>query len=77
LKRELQHIAEVSSNHQLIQERIYGSPGDKVRIVSGPLCGTRGVVLALKPKKRNLVLEISFLGVRVEVEVEEHQVEKE
>jgi transcription antitermination factor NusG len=77
LKRELQHIAEVSSNHQMIQERIYGSPGEKVRIVSGPLSGTRGIVRSLKPKKRILVLEVSFLGVRVEVEVEEHQVEKE
>ncbi len=77
LKRELEYIAEVSSKHELIQESVYGSPGDKVRIVSGPLCGTQGVIRALKPKKRILVLEISFLSVRLEVEVEEHRVQKE
>lgn len=77
LKRELQHIADIASKHELIQESVYGSPGDKVRIIAGPLTGTAGVILNLKPKKRILVLEISFLSVRVEVEVEEHQVQKE
>jgi transcriptional antiterminator RfaH len=77
LKQELLQIAEITSSHELIQERIYGSPGDRVRIISGPLCGSQGIVRSLKPRKRILVLEISFLGTRLEVEVEEHQVEKE
>jgi transcriptional antiterminator RfaH len=77
LKQELEHIAEIAGNHQLIQQSVYGSPGDTVRIISGPLCGSAGVVVALKPKKRIVVLEIRFLGVKLEVEVEEHQVEKE
>ncbi len=77
LKQELLQIAEITASHELIQERIYGSPGDRVRIISGPLCGSQGVVRSLKPRKRILVLEISFLGTRLEVEVEEHQVEKE
>ena len=76
LDRELRHIAEIATNHQLIQESVYGSPGDRVRIVSGPLCGSQALIVALKPKKRVLVLEISFLGVRLEVEVDEHHVEK-
>lgn len=77
LRKELEHIARIVGDHELIQERVYGSPGDHVRIISGPLCGSQGVVLALKPKKRVLVLEVSFLGARLEVEVEEHQVKKE
>jgi len=77
LRDELRRIAEVTSKHELIQECVYGSPGDVVRIVAGPLTGLQGTVMALKPKKRLLVLEIRFLSARMEVEVEEHQVQKE
>jgi len=77
LRAELGRIAAVTSKHDLIQERVYGSPGDTVRIVSGPLSGLQGTVLSLKPKKRVLVLEVSFLNARLEVEVEEHQIQKE
>lgn len=77
LKRELSRIADLVEHHELIQERLYGSPGDRVRIIAGPLSGSQATVVALKPRKRVIVLEVSFLGVRLEVEVEEHQVEKE
>jgi len=77
LRDELVRVAELVEHHELIQERLYGSPGDTVRIIAGPLSGSQGTVVALKPRKRLIVLEVSFLGARLEVEVEEHQVEKD
>jgi transcription antitermination factor NusG len=77
LRGELAQVAAIAGNHEIIQECVYGSPGETVKIVSGPLCGSTGVVVALRPKKRTLLLEVSFLGARLEVEIEEHRVRKE
>lgn len=74
LLEELHEISEVVSSRRLIQERVFGKPGDIVRVVGGPFKGTEGVLRRLNPEKRILVLEISFLGTRVEVDVEEHMV---
>jgi len=76
LKQELLGIAEFLRDHQLVQERLYGSPGDPVRIVAGPLSGSDAVIVGLDPKRRRLTLEVSFLGARVDVEVADHLVQK-
>ncbi len=76
LKQELSAIAEFLLDHELIQERLFGKLGDVVQIVAGPLTGTEGVIVGLKPNKKKMVLEISFLNVRMEVEVEQHVVKK-
>jgi transcription antitermination factor NusG len=76
LRRELLGIAEFLASHRLVQERVYGKPGDTVRIAGGLFAGQVGVIRLLKPRERKIVLEIKFLGVRLEVDVEEHLIER-
>jgi transcriptional antiterminator RfaH len=75
-QEELATVAAFLSNHQLIQERVFGEVGDTVRIVAGPFRDREGVILELKPEKRKVILEIGFLNARLEVEMEEHLVRK-
>jgi transcription antitermination factor NusG len=76
LSEELARIADLIQNHQLVQEKIYGQPGERVVIKSGSFAGHEGIILDLKPNKKMLVVEVSFLKCRLEVEIEEHLVEK-
>ena len=76
LRRELTRVAQLLQSHQIIQERIYGRRGDTVRIKAGSFAGQEGVITGMKPNKRMLVLEISFLHCKIEIEIEEHLVEK-
>lgn len=76
LRHELGEIAAFIRDHQLVQEKIYGVKGGKVQVIAGAFSGYDGVILDLIPKKRRVVLEISFLQVRLEVEVEEHVIRK-
>ena len=76
LRAELTKIASFLTDHRLVQESLYGTPGGAVRIVGGPLRGQEGIIVGLKPGKRVLVLEVSFLGARLDAEVDEADVEK-
>jgi transcription antitermination factor NusG len=76
LKAELASIAGVVACNRLVQERVFGQIGDRVYITAGSLAGTEGVILQLKPNQRRLVLEVSFLGVRLEVEIDDALVAK-
>ena len=71
LKKELERITEVTSSRRLIQEKVYGQVGRRVVIVAGSFVGSEGTILQLKPNQRRLVLEISFLGVKMDVEMDE------
>jgi transcription antitermination factor NusG len=76
LQRELLDLARLLSQRQLVQQRLVAQVGDVVRILGGPLEGHLGRVLRLKPNRWVLVLEISFLGLRLEAEVDERWVER-
>ena len=76
LRTELHGIAELLTDRQLVQERLAGGVGDVVRVVGGPLAGHEGRVVRVKPNRWVLVIEISFLGARMEAEVDERLVEK-
>jgi transcriptional antiterminator RfaH len=76
LRAELRGIAELLADRQLVQERLVGGVGDVVRVVGGPLAGHEGRVVRVKPNRWVLVVEVSFLGVRLEAEVDERLVEK-
>ena len=76
LKFELEGIAAVTTNHRLVQERVYGQIGDRVVIMAGAMTGTEGVILQLKPNQRRLRLEVSFLGALMDVELDETLVAK-
>lgn len=76
LRTELRGIAELLTDRQLVQERLVGGVGDAVRVVGGPLAGHEGRVVRVKPNRWVLVVEVSFLGARLEAEVDERLVEK-
>lgn len=76
LLTELRGIANLLTDRQLVQERLAGGVGDVVRVVGGPLAGNEGRVVRVKPNRWVLVIEVSFLGARMEAEVDERLVEK-
>ena len=76
LRAELRGIADLLTDRQLVQERTAGGVGDAVRVVGGPLTGHEGRVVRVKPNRWVLVIEVSFLGVKIEAEVDERLVEK-
>jgi transcription antitermination factor NusG len=76
LRSELRGIADLLTDRQLVQERLTGGVGDVVRVVGGPLVGHEGRVVRVKPNRWVLVIEVSFLGARMEAEVDERLIEK-
>jgi len=76
LRRELLDLRGLLCSHQLVQEKVYGKVGDLVKIVRGPMSGTEGTILRLKPNQKKLVLEIGFLNRRLEIEIGEEWVAK-
>lgn len=71
LKTELLDLRNLLCSHELVQEKVFGRPGDKVRIVRGPLTGTEGTILRLKPHQKILVLEVGLLGRKLILEIGE------
>ena len=71
LRRELMAIAELLTDRQLVQERVVGKPGETVRVVGGPLTGSVGTVIQLKPNKYAVVVEVSMLGTKLLAEIDE------
>lgn len=71
LYEELRSIAEILRDRELVQRRVVGQVGDIVEVVGGPLVGFQGPIVRVKPHRFLIVLEISFLGARLEVEVDE------
>jgi transcriptional antiterminator RfaH len=76
LRAELCGIADLLKDRQLVQERLVGGVGDVVRVMGGPLAGHEGRVVRVKPNRWVLVIEVSFLGARLEAEVDERLIEK-
>jgi hypothetical protein len=76
LRTELKTLAELLCDRVLVQERLLGGVGGVVRIIGGPLTGFRGTIVRTKPNQWQLVLEVSFLGARLEVEMDERMVER-
>jgi len=76
LKKELLDLRSLLCSHELIQEKVFGKVGDFVRIVRGPMKGTEGTILRLKPNQKKLILEIGFLNRRLEIEIGEEWVAK-
>ena len=64
-------IADLLTDRQLVQERVVGRPGETVRIVGGPLTGSVGKVVRLKPNKYVVVVEVSLIGAKLLAEVDE------
>lgn len=69
LRSELLQLAGLLTDRKLIQERVVGQPGDRIRVVGGPLTGNEGTIVRLKPNKYAVVVEVSLIGARLEVEL--------
>lgn len=76
LREELVGIADLLTDRELVQERVSGKVGDTVRITGGPLVGHQGKVVKVRPNRWQLVVEVSMLGARLEVELDERMVER-
>jgi transcription antitermination factor NusG len=71
LRLELKAIAELLTDRQLVQEHVVGQPGETVRVVGGPLTGSVGIIVQLKPNKYAIVIEVSLIGSRILAEIDE------
>ena len=69
LRTELLQLAGLMTDRKLIQERVVGQPGDRIRVVGGPMTGNEGTIVRLKPNKYAVVVEVSLIGARLEVEL--------
>ena len=76
LRSELTAIAEFLHNNQLVQERVFGAVGEVVRIRSGSFKDYHGTVVRQLPNKNRLVLSISYLGLALEVIVDDRAVQR-
>jgi hypothetical protein len=76
LRAELKAVADLLQDRELVQEKFVGGVGQIVRITGGPLAGHQGPIVRAQPNRWQLILEISFLGARLEVEVDERSVER-
>ena len=76
LRRELIEVSILLASRRLLQERLHGKRGDPIEVIAGPLVGHQGIVHHVKPNKRVVVVEISFIGARREVELDEDLVER-
>ncbi len=76
LRSELLAVADLLTDRTLVQRTVAGRVGDVVEVTGGPLAGYRGPITRLKPNRFLVVLEVSFLGARLEVEVDEGLVSK-
>ena len=76
LRTELGALADLLTDRHLVQERLVAGVGDVVRVVGGPLSGHEGRVVRVKPNKWILVVEVTFLGARLEAEVDERLIER-
>ncbi len=71
LRRELKAIADLLTDRQLVQERVVGQLGETVRVVGGPLTGSVGTIIKLKPHKYVVVIEVSLIGTKLLAEIDE------
>ena len=76
LRAELRAIAALLTDRQLVQERVVGRPGETVRVIGGPLVGSVGKVVKLKPHKYAVVIEVSLIGVKLLAEIDEAMLAK-
>jgi transcription antitermination factor NusG len=76
LRGELAEVAAFISRSTLVRERLFGMPGERVRIVHGSLEGLEGKIVRLKPDKRQIVIALALIGSVVEVDVDEALLEK-
>lgn len=76
LRKELSEIAEVLQNNSLLQSVVYGNVGDVVRIKRGSFKDFEGKVVRCLPNAQRLTLTIAYLGLTMEVEVNDDVVER-
>ena len=76
LRAELREIAKLIADPNRILTKVYGAPGEPVRITRGSFRGLEGRIVRQVPASSRFVLTVSFLGLSVEVEVEDRAVQK-
>ena len=77
LRQELLQLSGLVADRKLIQERVVGQPGDRIRIVGGPLVGNEGKIIKLKPNRFAVIIEVSLIGARMQVELAEGMITRD
>lgn len=77
LYAELCAVGSLLRDRELIQERFVGRPGDRVRIVGGSMSGFPGKIIRLKPNRFHVVVEVTMIGAKLEVEIDESLLTRE
>ncbi|HYF49954.1 MAG TPA: transcription termination/antitermination NusG family protein [Planctomycetota bacterium] len=73
---ELRQLSKAMSDYELIQSKLYGRIGDTVRIRSGVFAQYDGRIVRYGATHNRLVLAVSYLGLFVEIEIDDRSVEK-
>jgi transcription antitermination factor NusG len=76
LNSELRTLASVLNDYELIQSKMFGAIGDTVRVKTGVFSQYEGQIVRYGATHNRLVLSVSYLGLSVEVEIEDRNVEK-
>jgi len=76
LNTELRRLSDITSDYELIQSKLYGSIGDTVRIRNGVFAQYEGKIVRYGATHNRLVLNVTYLGLSVEVEIEDRSAEK-
>jgi transcription antitermination factor NusG len=76
LNSELRTLSSVLNNYELIQSKMFGAIGDSVRVKTGVFSRYEGQIVRYGATHNRLVLSVSYLGLSVEVEIDDRNVEK-
>ncbi len=73
---EMQSLIILLSSDRVLEPHPYFEEGDEVIVVSGPLKGAIGHILATRPNKRKLVISVELLGRSVAVHLSDEEVDR-
>lgn len=76
LRTELRNIARLLQDNRLVQSKVFGMPGETVRITRGSMKNLEGRITRQVEGRNRLVVAISFLGLSVEVEIADRAIQK-
>ena len=72
---QIHALQTLTKNNMAITPCQYLKEGERVRVTHGPLIGTEGILLRMKPNKNRLVLSVDLIKKSVSLELDELDVE--
>lgn len=72
---QIHALQTLTKNNMAITPCQYLKEGERVRVINGPLIGTEGILIRMKPNKNRLVLSVDLIKKSVSLELDELDVE--